>query len=187
MADPGHPPPPWRLRGELLLIPAGPGTGLMLARYTGGTLAYHELIVFGRPFVVSEIYVDDARSRAGGREIWNLPKELAEFRVSPRRFEVRRAGELLLAARIRRRPGRLPLVIPTPAVGELDGRPALAVGRARLRAAPALVTLEGRYLTGTRLGLAGDALDLTMPAPLRRSAAGRGSAAGGRAPVPRVR
>jgi hypothetical protein len=166
MAHTGHPPPPWRLRGELLLIPAGFGTGLMLATYTGGTLAYHELIVFRRPFVVTEIYVDDARSRAGGREIWNLPKELADFRVGPGRFEVRRDGELLLAARIRRRPGWLPVTLPTPAVGELDGRPVLAVGRARIRAAPALVRLEGRYETGTRLGLAGDALELTMPAPL---------------------
>ena len=32
----------------------------MLANYTGGTLAYHELIVFRRPagMVVSHIYVD---------------------------------------------------------------------------------------------------------------------------------
>jgi hypothetical protein len=58
------------------------------------------------------------------------------------------------------------VTLPTPAVGELDGRPVLAVGRARIRAAPALVRLEGRYETGTRLGLAGDALELTMPAPL---------------------
>jgi Acetoacetate decarboxylase (ADC) len=145
----------------------------MLATYTGGTLAYHELIVFTRPFVVSEIYVDDERSLAGGREIWNLPKELADFRVAPGRFEVRRNGELLLSARIRRRSGRLPLTIPTPAVGELDGHPVLAVGRAHIRVAPALVRLAGRYLTGTRLGLAGDALDLTMPAPLRRSAGTR--------------
>jgi hypothetical protein len=173
MADTGHPPPPWRLHGELLLIPDGPGTGVLLGTYTGGTLAYHELIVARRPFVVSEIYVDDERSRAGGREIWNLPKELADFRVSPGRFEVRRDGELLLAARIRRRPGWLPLAIPTPAVGELDGRPVLAVGRARIRAAPALVELAGRYLSGRRLGLAGDTLDLTMPAPLRPSAGTR--------------
>jgi acetoacetate decarboxylase len=167
MADPGHPPPPWRLYGELLLIPDGPGTGVVLARYTRGTLAYHELIVAGRPFVVSEIYVDDERSRSGGRAIWNLPKELAEFRVAPRRFEVRRDGELLLSARIRRRPGRLPLTLPAPVVGELDGRPALAVGRARIRAALALVEVEGRCLSGRYLGLAGDALDLTMPAPAR--------------------
>jgi acetoacetate decarboxylase len=170
MAHIVHPPPPWHLHGDLLLIPDGPGTGVMLATYTGGTLAYHELIVVRRPFVVSEIYVDDERSRAGGREIWNLPKELADFTVAPGRFEVRRAGELLLSARIRRRPGFLPMVIPTPVIGELDGRRAFSVGRARIRAAPALVELAGRVMTGRYLGLAGDALDLTIPGPLRRSA-----------------
>jgi hypothetical protein len=174
MADTGHPPPPWRLHGDLLLIPDGLGTGVMLATYTGATLAYHELIVARRPFVVSEIYVDDERSRAGGRAIWNLPKELADFAVGPGRFEVRRDGELLLSAHIRRRAGFMPMVIPTPVVGELDGRPAFSVGRARIRAAPALVELEGRVMTGRRLALAGDALDLTMPGPLRRSAGTRG-------------
>jgi hypothetical protein len=174
MADTGHPPPPWHLHGELLLIPTGLTTGVMLAAYTGGTLAYHELIVFGRGLVVSEIYVDDARSRAGGREIWNLPKELADFRLSPGRFEVRRAGELLLSARVRRRPGRVPLAFPTPTLGELDGRLSLAIGLARVRAAPALVHAEGRVLSGRRLGLAGDALELTMPAPLRPSSGTRG-------------
>jgi acetoacetate decarboxylase len=149
----------------------------MLADYTGGTLAYRELIVFSAPklvdgrggWVVSHIYVDDERSRSGGREIWNLPKELAEFSLAPGRFEVRQDGERLLEARIRRRPGFLPLTIPAPAIGELDGRPVLSVGRARIRAAPALVDLEGRFANGTRLGLAGDALDLTMPAPTPRS------------------
>jgi acetoacetate decarboxylase len=145
----------------------------MLADYTGGTLRYHELIVFRtlklvgpRPgWVVSHIYVDDDRSREGGRAIWNLPKELAEFTVSPGRFEVRRDGELLLSARIRRRPGFLPVTIPAPAIGELDGYSVLAVGRARIAAAPALVRLSGRFLSGTRLGVAGDRLRLTMPAP----------------------
>jgi acetoacetate decarboxylase len=167
-----HPPPPWHLTGRLLLIPSGRG-GVMLADYTGGTLTYHELIVFrtlklvgGRPgWVVSHIYVDDEQSREGGREIWNLPKELAEFETSHGRFTARRDGELLLSARIRRRPGGLPLTIPAPAVGELDGHPVLATGRAQIRASPALVRLSGRFVTGTRLGLAGDRLRLTMPAP----------------------
>jgi hypothetical protein len=119
--------------------------------------------------VVSHIYVDDERSLAGGRQIWNLPKELADFTLAPGRVEVRQDGELLLGARIRHRPGALPLTVPAPAIGELDGRPVLSVGKARMKAAPALVTCAGRFLTGRRLGLAGDALELTMPAPLRRS------------------
>ena len=48
---------------------------------------------------------------------------------------------------------------------ELIRRPVLATGRARIHASPALVRLTGRFVTGTRLGLAGDRLRLTMPAP----------------------
>jgi acetoacetate decarboxylase len=163
-----HPPPPWSLTGWLLLIPSGLG-GLMLADYRGPTLTYHELIVFSRPgrggWVVSRIYVDDEQSMSGGREIWNLPKELAEFDVQPGRFSVRQGDEVLLDARIRARAGGLPVTIPAPAIGELDGTPVLSVGRARMRATPALVSLGGR----TRLGLMGNDLRLTMPAPTRRS------------------
>jgi hypothetical protein len=159
-----HPPAPWRLHGELLLIPTGLTSGLLLASYTGGTLAYHELIVFRTGLVISHIYVDDERSLSGGREIWRLPKALAQFTVSRRRFTARRDGELLVDARIRRRPGALQLPLLAPVVG----RRALAVGHGRLRGAPALVTLEGRFLRGTRLALAGDALALSIPAPALR-------------------
>jgi hypothetical protein len=159
-----HPPAPWRLHGELVLIPRGPTSGLLLATYTGATLAYHELIVFRTGLVISHIYVDDERSLSGGREIWKLPKELAEFTVSPGRFTARRAGELLVDARIRRRRGAIPLPLLAPVVG----RRALAVGAGRMRAAPALVSLEGRFLRGTRLGVAGDALALRIPGPALR-------------------
>ena len=60
----------------------------MLANYTGGTLAYHELIVFShattRGMVISHIYVDAEQSMHGGREIWGLPKELADVRLRAR-------------------------------------------------------------------------------------------------------
>jgi acetoacetate decarboxylase len=191
-----HPPAPWRLYGELILVPARgdaarspvprdaklvPARGLtlagaLLARYTSGTLAYHELIVFSalgrlgaRPgFVVSHIYVDSEASMHGGREIWGLPKELAEFTYSRSRVEVRQAGALLLRARVRRRAGRLPLALLGPTLG--DG--VHATGRMLVRAAPALVTLEipgaspfaPLLRPGTRLALAGDDLRLVMPA-----------------------
>ena len=45
-----HPPPPWHLFGELIIVPAlvRPRAlgGVMLANYTSGTLVYRELIVF---------------------------------------------------------------------------------------------------------------------------------------------
>lgn len=62
--------------------------GVYLAQYgAGSVLQYSELIVvpallrYGTqvgPWI-SHIYVDNPASVAGGREIWGLPKELAEF------------------------------------------------------------------------------------------------------------
>jgi acetoacetate decarboxylase len=155
----GHPPAPWRLHGELILVPTRRG-GIMLADYSGGTLSYHELIVF-RGLVVSHIYVDSPESMRGGREIWRLPKQLAEFDYSRTAVEVRQGGRVLLRAAIRRRRGRIPLAIPGPAIG--DGK--VSVGRLRMRAAPALVTLDAPDfgLSGTYLGLAGDRMRLFMP------------------------
>jgi acetoacetate decarboxylase len=172
-----HPPPPWHLNGELILVPAlvRPRAlgGAMLVDYRSGTLVYKELIVFSRAttrgMVVSHIYVDDEQSLSGGHEIWGLPKELAQFEFTPTRFVARQDGDTLLEATIRRRPGRLPLIIPAPIVSEAG----MTLGYARIKAAPALVTLDvpasspfaSLGLSGTRLGLAGDDMRLTMPAP----------------------
>jgi acetoacetate decarboxylase len=177
-----HPAAPWHLHGELVIVPspslAHPVRGVFLADYQAGTLQYHELIVIShvtpRGLVVSHIYVDDEQSLSGGREIWGLPKELAEFDVSRRSFIVRQAGNLLLRASIRRKPGWLPIFIPAP----ITSRAGEAFGRARVKAAPALVSLEipdespfaHLGLAGRYVGLAGDDMQLTMPAPLRRSA-----------------
>jgi hypothetical protein len=171
------PAPPWHLQGELVIVPAlvRPRAlgGVMLADYRSGTLRYHELIVFSRAtprgMVVSHIYVDSEQSLRGGREVWGLPKELAEFELGRGAFSVRQDGETLLRARIRRRRGRLPLLIPAPITSPAGD----TVGRARIKAAPALVALEvpdgspfaSLGLSGTRLALAGDELRLTMPAP----------------------
>jgi hypothetical protein len=155
----GYPPAPWRLHGELIIVPTRRG-GILLANYAGGTLSYHELIVFSG-LVVSRIYVDSPESMRGGRAIWRLPKELAEFDHSRTAIEVRQGGRVLLRAAIRRRRGRIPLAIPGPAIG--DGK--LSVGWLRMLAAPALVTLDAPALglSGTRLGLAGDRMRLFMP------------------------
>jgi hypothetical protein len=155
----GYPPAPWRLHGELIVVPTLRG-GIFLADYTGGTLAYHELIVFSG-LVVSHIYVDSEESMRGGREIWKLPKEMAEFTWSRSAVEVRQDDKVLFRARMRRRPGRIPLLIPGPAIG--DGK--LSVGWLTMRAAPALVTLDAPEfgLSGTRVGLAGDGMRLFMP------------------------
>jgi acetoacetate decarboxylase len=76
---------------ELEIVSIWPGKtlgGVYISSYkSGSVLEYSELIVI--PAVVSNsgkiggwvshIYVDNSDSVAGGREIWGLPKELAEF------------------------------------------------------------------------------------------------------------
>jgi acetoacetate decarboxylase len=76
---------------KLSIAPVLPGKtmgGIYLAAYSvGSVLEYHELIVvcalvrYRRRLGawISHIYVDNPRSVAGGREIWGLPKQLAEF------------------------------------------------------------------------------------------------------------
>jgi acetoacetate decarboxylase len=177
-----HPPAPWQLNGELIVVPALTGArrlgGVMLANYTSGTLVYRELIVFShatpKGMVVSHIYVDDEQSMSGGREIWGLPKELATFEYGARAFTARQGETTLLHARIRRRRGGLPIVIPTP----ITSAAGQTVGRARIKAAPALVDLQIPHespfahlgLAGRHVALAGDDLQLHMPEPRVREA-----------------
>ena len=171
-----YPEPPWQLYGELVVVPALTSKGLggvMLANYTGGTLAYRELIVFSHAtptgMVISHIYVDDEQSMRGGRGIWGLPKELATLDYQRRSFTARQGDITLLHARVRRRPGKLPLPLPTP----ITSPAGTTIGLARVKAAPALVELyipgaspfADLDLEGRHLALAGDDLRLTMPPP----------------------
>ncbi|MEB3360089.1 MAG: acetoacetate decarboxylase family protein [Synechococcales bacterium] len=76
---------------ELDIVQVLPGktlAGIYLAHYGAGSdLEYHELIVVSAVVRrsdrigvwISHIYVDNPHSVAGGRMIWGLPKELAEF------------------------------------------------------------------------------------------------------------
>jgi len=95
-----YPAPPWRLTGQLFgslfhlprsvdaLRPAGLW-GAAFVRYDEPRpLTYSELVV-GRPVPVpghrlrrvsvTDIWVDSPASRAGGRELWAIPKELCDF------------------------------------------------------------------------------------------------------------
>src|SRR4028119_2333800 len=87
------------------VLPGKTVGGVYLSNYgSGSVLEYSELIVNaamvrysgkigGR---VSHIYVDNGDSVAGGREIWGLPKELAEFTWdNGSRVTVRQGNKLL--------------------------------------------------------------------------------------------
>ncbi|MEV8439619.1 acetoacetate decarboxylase family protein [Actinosynnema sp. NPDC051121] len=100
-----YPPEPWHLHGRACVsvwlvrstalppLPVRPVTvfgravvGTAFVRYRPPGLAYHEVLAAvlvrrGLRFGVSitRIWVDSPASRAGGRELWGIPKELAEF------------------------------------------------------------------------------------------------------------
>lgn len=92
---------------ELEIISVWPGKilgGVYLSYYgSGSVLEYSELIIiaaiagyqgkFGG--WITHIYVDNPDSVAGGREIWGLPKELAEFTWESDRVSVRQGDQLL--------------------------------------------------------------------------------------------
>lgn len=89
-AGAGHPPAPWRLRADLFLSLWRIGARLVGTAFVdyrpGGTLSYRELVaahlvLAGGPLAVrvTDIWVDSVASRQGGRTLWAMPKELAEF------------------------------------------------------------------------------------------------------------
>lgn len=92
---------------ELEIISVWPGKtlgGVYLSYYgSDSVLEYSELIVipalvaYGGKFGgwVSHIYVDNSDSVAGGREIWGLPKELAEFNWEDNCVRVRQGNRRL--------------------------------------------------------------------------------------------
>ncbi|MAL97321.1 MAG: acetoacetate decarboxylase [Alteromonadaceae bacterium] len=112
---------------ELAVVPVLPGKtlgGLYYARYTeGSSLQYHELIVVSAVVRfrwklgawISHIYVDDLRSEAGGRAIWGLPKQQAQFEeMADQSMSISQAGTRLCSI-VRRTPDTwqtLPLMAP---------------------------------------------------------------------------
>jgi acetoacetate decarboxylase len=119
---------------DLAIVEVFPGKtlgGVYCAQYgAGSTLLYNELIVVAA-FVrhgmqlgawISHIYVDHPDSVAGGREIWGLPKELAEFtweRDDGDRVRVRQGDRLLCSLDFSLKTFRLPLPFTFPSFSTL--------------------------------------------------------------------
>lgn len=86
-----YPPSPWHLRGTVHLTWWWTGRGLtatIFAEYLPeGDLAYHELALVrlvwrrGPALTIPTIWVDSAAARDGGQEMWDIPKDLAAFRM----------------------------------------------------------------------------------------------------------
>ncbi|MFI2752916.1 acetoacetate decarboxylase family protein [Cellulomonas sp. P22] len=119
--------------------------GLAVVGYApGGVLAYDELLTAlptrcgaALRVTIPQIWVTSPQSRAGGRELWGIPKEIAQVRREAAssgavRTEVRTvAGEpvVRLTSRVGGRvlPGRVP--VPLPTAQRLDGRTVVSHNR----------------------------------------------------------
>ncbi len=92
--------------------------GVYLSKYSSGSvLEYSELIIIAGFLSykgkfggwVSHIYVDNPDSVAGGREVWGLPKELAQFSWEASSVTVSQSGNLLCKLNYQRQSFGLPL------------------------------------------------------------------------------
>lgn len=195
---PPYPPAPWRFRGRLWaailpvrdrlpvpadLRPLGGSSRLVvgLVRYREGTLGYDELLMgplvrrgHRAGLLIDRIWVDDATSVRGGRDIWGLPKELAEFewsgdsvRVGDRRGPV---AELSFGPG---RPGLPSVPLPLPGFSGVEGRRLFVPGRLVGTVRPERMTvvswsdrLPRPARTTTRLSVAVRPFRVTVPGPV---------------------
>jgi hypothetical protein len=139
---PAYPGEPWALRGQLhtslFLVPVtevpadvpGGFRPVRLGRFglvgtawvsyePGGVLAYRELmstLLVRRGIrlmpTITHIWVDSEASRDGGRALWGIPKQLAEFSFTGSQFSADDDGGPVAAGTVRPRwrlPGRWPV------------------------------------------------------------------------------
>jgi hypothetical protein len=158
LAEVPYPPAPWRSTGQLWMglfktdvpvqLPDGLGHLLnprwlvvALVRYLEGTLRYDELAVGplarrGAHIGVftDHIWVNDLASLWGGRRIWGIPKEMADFAWDGDTIRVTDAAGPIATLTVDRRASRLPWIwMPVPGIGCLDGQWVLTVGRVKAR------------------------------------------------------
>lgn len=140
-----YPPPPWEMTGQLWMstfksdapvqLPVGlkhfldPNTIIVtVVRYLEGTLCYDELVVgtlarLGARvgIYVDYIWVNSLESVWGGRHIWGLPKNLAEFTWDDSTVCVSDEQGPIATIQVDMTPGRFPWVwMPTPGIGQLE-------------------------------------------------------------------
>ncbi|MFB9410485.1 acetoacetate decarboxylase family protein [Dactylosporangium matsuzakiense] len=108
----------------------------------GGVLSYRELLAAVlmrhglRPRVtITHIWVDSPESRDGGRELWGIPKDLAEFELT----DTRAAASVGASAEIRSAKPLLRLPIGFKCTQVLHGAPKTTPVRASARCGPATV------------------------------------------------
>ncbi len=194
---PPYPPAPWRLRGGawLGLFAADPPVTLpyglqhvlpsrsavvALLRYLQGTLQYDELMIgslvrhgLRAGLHVDHIWVDDAQSLQGGRQIWGLPKELATFTWAGSTVQVADSAGPIVTLSVDPRTALLPrLPLALPFFGYRDNRWVYAIGSGSARLGRAGMRLSNwsdrfPYRVGPTplLSIAMKPFCLSVPAP----------------------
>ncbi len=141
---------------ELQILSPWPGKtlgGVYVAAYQqGSTLVYNELIVVSALVYaqgkfgawISHIYVDNPDSVAGGREIWGLPKQLAQFTWNENRttVQVSQSDQSLCSLTQQNTLPGLPLVLMAPVLSKVEQQLALFTGQVRLKLHLANIKLE---------------------------------------------
>jgi hypothetical protein len=153
-AEVPYPPAPWRFTGQSWMgvyqvdrdvpLPSGlqrilrPRWAIVaLVRYLDGTLRYDELAVGALArrgwrvgLWVDQMWVDSLPSLWGGRHIWGLPKQLAEFTWTNNQVHVSDQNGLIAALTVDLQPARLPAIWAlAPYFGTLPGQWAFTVAR----------------------------------------------------------
>ncbi|MFI2236048.1 acetoacetate decarboxylase family protein [Streptomyces chrestomyceticus] len=153
---------------------------VFVIRYREGILHYDELIV-GTParhggrlgLYVHWIWVDDERSLRGGRRIWGVPKQLAEFRWEGPRVRVTDDQGLVAALRLSAKGPSLPrLPLPMTGFGTLHGARTVFTARFTARPGAASVRVEewpsrlpALRHAGARPGFRAASFTMLLPAP----------------------
>ncbi len=153
-----YPPPPWQLSGsswlglfranQALALPAeykhflsSRHVAVALIRYLSGTLQYDELIVASVArrrrrvgLYVHHIWVDDLSSLWGGRKIWGLQKEMAEFAWRKNVVTISDANGWIAQIEVNHDQAWLPsLPLWMPSFGNAAGQSLFTVGRINAR------------------------------------------------------
>jgi hypothetical protein len=140
-----YPPAPWRMAGQLWMgvfptdapIPLPTGLRpllsprlavLTLVRYRSGTMQYDELVIgtlarrgWRVGIWVDHIWVDSLPSVWGGRRIWGLPKNMAEFEWDGDTVQVSDETGAIATVTVNMTPSSLPAIwMPAPGFGLIE-------------------------------------------------------------------
>lgn len=167
VAEIPHPAAPWQMRGQLWMGFFKTDTRLPLSadlkhlydsrslvvtlvRYLEGTLHYDELVVgtlarrgLSMGIYIDYIWVDSLASLWGGRRIWGLPKNMAQFAWETNTVRITDDTGLIATLSVNLAPGGGPeLWTPAPGLGQLDGAWAYTVANLWVRLGPSDLHIE---------------------------------------------